>query len=132
VDGVVTYKAILSVDNSELLLRPGMTATAQITVKQVSDALTVSNAALRYEPPKRAERQSRSLLSFLVPRPPRLESATKNDAPPAERAVWLLRDGKPERIPVTTGVNDGKRTEILTGEIAAGDQAITGAQQGTK
>lgn len=132
VEGVVTYKAILSVDNSELLLRPGMTATAQITVKEVSDALTVPNAALRYEPAKRAERQSRSLLSFLMPRPPRLESASRNDAPSAERAVWLLKDGKPERVAVTTGVSDGKRTEILTGEVVAGDQAITGAQQGAK
>jgi HlyD family secretion protein len=132
VEGVVTYKAILSVDNSELLLRPGMTATAQITVKGVSDALTVANAALRYEPAKRAERQSRGLLGFLIPRPPRLESASKNDAPSAERAVWLLKDGKPERVAVTTGVSDGKRTEILTGEIAAGDQAIVSAQQGAK
>jgi HlyD family secretion protein len=131
-DGVVTYKAILSVDNSELLLRPGMTATAQIVVKQVGDALTVPNAALRYEPPKRAERQSRSLLSFLLPRPPRFENATKNEAVTTDRAVWLLKDGKPQRISVTTGSTDGKRTEIVKGEVAAGDDVITSSQQGTQ
>jgi HlyD family secretion protein len=132
VDGVVTYKAILSVDNSELLLRPGMTATAQITVKQVSDALTVANAALRYEPPKRAERQSRSLLSMLMPRPPRFDNATKNEAPSGDRAVWILKDGKPQRIPVSIGSTDGKRTEIVSGGIGAGDDVITGSQQGSK
>lgn len=128
-DGVVTYKAILSVDNSELLLRPGMTATAQITVKQVSDALTVPNAALRYEPPKRAERQSRGLLSALLPRPPRFENASKNEAVTNDRAVWVLKDGKPQRVSVTTGSTDGKRTEIVKGDIASGDDVITGSQQ---
>lgn len=131
-DGVVTYKAILSVDNSELLLRPGMTATAQITVKELSDALTVPNAALRYEPPKQAERQSRSLLSALLPRPPRFENASKNEAVTNDRAVWVLKDGKPQRIPVTSGSTDGKRTEIVKGEIASGDDVITGSQQAAK
>jgi HlyD family secretion protein len=51
VQGVVTYKAILTVDNSDLLLRPGMTATAQISVQEVTDALLVPNAALRFTPP---------------------------------------------------------------------------------
>ena len=50
VQGVVTYKAVLSIDNSELLLRPGMTATAEIVVEQVKDALLVPNAALRFSP----------------------------------------------------------------------------------
>jgi len=132
VDGVVTYKAILSVDNSELLLRPGMTATAQITVKEVDNALTVPNAALRYEPPKQAERRSRSLLSAFMPRPPRFENATKNEAVTNDRAVWILRDGAPQRISVNTGSSDGKRTEIVKGEIAAGDDVVIGSQQGAK
>src|ERR1019366_1933794 len=51
VEGVVTYTAILSVDNSTLELRPGMTATSTITVDSVNDALLVPNAALRYTPP---------------------------------------------------------------------------------
>ena len=54
-DGVVTYKAILSVDNSDLALRPGMTATAQVTVQEISNALLVPNAALRYSPPVAAK-----------------------------------------------------------------------------
>ena len=59
VQGVVTYKAVLTTDNSALLLRPGMTATAEIVVAHVKDALTVPNAALRFSPPAetRASRQ---------------------------------------------------------------------------
>ncbi len=51
VDGVVTYETLLAVDNSDLSLRPGMTATANITVQEVHDALLVPNAALRFVPP---------------------------------------------------------------------------------
>ncbi|MBL8906765.1 MAG: efflux RND transporter periplasmic adaptor subunit [Rhizobiales bacterium] len=131
-DGVVTYKAILSVDNAELLLRPGMTATAEIVVKEVPDALSVPNAALRYEPPKQAEPQSRSLLSALIPRPPRFENASKNEAVTGDRAVWILKAGGPERVAVVTGSTDGKRTEIIKGDIAQGDPVITGTQQASK
>ena len=73
VQGVVTYKAVLSTDNSELLLRPGMTATAEIIVQQVTKALTVPNAALRYSPPARqSSEQKTSLLRRLgiLPRSP--------------------------------------------------------------
>ena len=62
VQGVVTYKAVLTTDNSELLLRPGMTATAEITVHQVDDVLTVPNTALRFSPPveDKAEQERRA------------------------------------------------------------------------
>jgi HlyD family secretion protein len=109
-----------------------MTATAQLTVKEVSDALTVPNTALRYEPPKQAGRESRSFLSALLPRPPRFETASKNEAVTNDRAVWLLKDGTPQRIPVSVGSTDGKRTEIVKGEIASGDEVIIGSQQAGK
>ena len=51
VDGVVTYETVLKVDNTDLCLRPGMTATADITVKKVQDAVLVPGAALRFTPP---------------------------------------------------------------------------------
>ena len=51
IQGVVTYKAVLTIDNSELLLRPGMTATAEIRVMDVAGAILVPNAALRFSPP---------------------------------------------------------------------------------
>ena len=69
VEGVVTYKAILTVDNSDLVLRPGMTATAEITVEEVKDTLLVPNAALRYAPPvvQQARQRSGGLLGLLLP-----------------------------------------------------------------
>ena len=66
-EGVVTYETVLEVDNTERLLRPGMTATAEITVKQVKDAVLIPNAALRFAPPARAEQPSGGLLSALIP-----------------------------------------------------------------
>ncbi len=74
-DGVVTYKAILIVDNAELLLRPGMTATAQIVVQKVDDALTVPNAALRYTPPKTESGSGFDLTRVFMPRPARQRGA---------------------------------------------------------
>ncbi len=50
VSGVVTYETVLSLDNADLSLRPGMTATAVITVKRVENCLLVPNAALRFAP----------------------------------------------------------------------------------
>ena len=70
-EGVVTYKAVLSVDNSDLALRPGMTATAQITVQEISNALLVPNAALRYSPPVQARQEGFSLSRLFMPRMPR-------------------------------------------------------------
>jgi HlyD family secretion protein len=74
-EGVVTYETLLLVDNEELLLRPGMTATAEIIVNQIKDSILVPNASLRYEPPfaKNAsspEGGQRSFLSRLMPGPP--------------------------------------------------------------
>ncbi len=123
VEGVVTYKAILSVDNAALLLRPGMTATATITVDTVSGALLVPNAALRYTPPSNAG----GLFGGLVPR----NDATRVVPAPGtapERIVWVLRDSKPVAVSVTTGATDGSRTQILSGPLTEKDAVITGSK----
>ena len=120
VDGVVTYKAILSVDNSDLSLRPGMTATADIIVSEIDGALTVPNAALRYAPPAApVEDEERSgLLGMLIP------DAGDNRARGDDRTVWVLRGDQPEEISVTAGASDGRMTEILEGALAEGDLVI--------
>ncbi|MBI4831417.1 MAG: efflux RND transporter periplasmic adaptor subunit, partial [Candidatus Lindowbacteria bacterium] len=77
VNGVVTYETVLNVNNSDLLLRPGMTATADITVKKVEDAVLVPNAALRFSLPVQESQpssQGGSITSKLLPRPPRRAS----------------------------------------------------------
>lgn len=126
VEGVVTYKAVLRIDNSELLLRPGMTATAEITVQTVEDALMIPNAALRFSPPSDSEQKSgRSLFRSLLPGPPRFRKASKHEAPSqADQKVWVLREGKPVAVPVIIGPSDGTRTQLVKGELKAGDEVI--------
>jgi HlyD family secretion protein len=71
-DNVVTYEADLEVDNTDLTLRPGMSATASILAAQRRSALLVPNAALRYSPDAAAQSPtgSNSIVSRLMPRPP--------------------------------------------------------------
>lgn len=120
-EGVVTYKAVLTVENDDLALRPGMTATAAITVDRVEDALQVPNAALRYAPPQIAEDSGKGsgLLGLIMPRPPSGSGA------PSGRSVWVLREGNPVEVPVKIGPSDGRHTVILSGEIAEGEAVIT-------
>jgi len=122
-NNVVTYLAEIAVNNDELLLRPGMTATATITVQSVPQALLVSNHALRFLPT--ASDTSSSSTSFL-PAPP---SSNQNASAESSAAlnnprVWVVRDGKPSPIPVTTGATDGKLTEIRSGQVTPGTQLI--------
>jgi HlyD family secretion protein len=128
-DGVVTYKAILTVDNSDLLLRPGMTATAQIIVQKIDKALTVPNTALRYAPPAPKAEQSFDLSRIFFPRPGRRAEA-KRDQTAGSRSVWILKNGKPHEISVTTGATDGKLTQIVQGDLKPDDQVITASHQG--
>jgi len=97
VEGVVTYQGVLEVDNKDLLLRPGMTATADITTENVQNILVVPNSALRFIPPGITESQI-----------------------PESKVVWTLRDGEPVAVPVTTGLSDGIKTQILSGDVKPG------------
>jgi HlyD family secretion protein len=128
VQGVVTYKTLLSVDNSDLALRPGMTATANITVNKAVDVTLVPNAALRFSPPvsEQASRSTESLISRLFPRPPRASRPPETgDIKGKQQRVWILRDGQPVPMSVVTGSTDGAMTEITGGDIATGGEVIT-------
>jgi HlyD family secretion protein len=127
VSNVVTYKAILTVDNADLLLRPGMTATADITVQSVTDSLLVPNAALRYSPPTTARSRGNFLTRLFSPPRPRGNRGGNDDASGAGRAVWVLRAGVPTRIQVETGPTDGQFTVLKSGEIKDGDLLIIDA-----
>jgi HlyD family secretion protein len=125
IQGVVTYKAILETDNKELLLRPGMTATAEITVAEVAEALSIPNAALRYAPPSANDRSDRrSFIQKLLPgRPPfRPPSARAPSGP--DRFIWVLEDDEPQQVRVKLGPTDGRRTQIIDSTIEAGQQVI--------
>jgi HlyD family secretion protein len=125
VQGVVTYKAVLSTDNSELLLRPGMTATAELIVQHVASALTVPNAALRYTPARLSSEENASLLrrlGILRGRPPFRPASQREQSGP-NRKVWVLKNGAPSAVPVVVGLSDGQRTEIVKGDLKV-DQGV--------
>jgi HlyD family secretion protein len=131
VEGVVTYKAILTIDNSELLLRPGMTATADIRVQEVNDALLVPNAALRFEPPETSAQQTRSWLQRLMPRGPGRRPSQPSKSPGSGKSVWVLVDRQPVERSLKTGASDGTNTVVIDGELKAGDKIIVDADTGT-
>ena len=124
-DGVVTYETVLEVDNADLSLRPGMTATANITVHKVENALLVPNAALRFSPPRRSRSSLRGLVGMLLPRPPRFDMPQETvDTNKRQQTVWVLWEEQPVAVPVTIGASDGIMTEIVSGELTPGMSAI--------
>ena len=129
VQGVVTYKTLLSVDNSDLALRPGMTATANITVIAPPTLCLVPNAALRFSPPVAEEtaQTGGSLISRLFPRPPRVSAAARQADGKSKAATrWsFARRSAVRPCPVVTGSTDGVMTEITGGDIAVGSEVIT-------
>jgi len=132
-DNVVTYVTVLAVDNSDLSLRPGMTATAQITATERRGVLLVPNAALRFTPADGADADAAprqdggGLVSSLMPRPPRtgVKSKTVNDKAVVGRQVWVLRDGQAVAVPVEAGVSNGFLTEVSGEQLQPGMEVIT-------
>ena len=132
--GVVTYETILKVSNPDLSLRPGMTATADITVRQLEKALLIPGAALRFTPPVQQEtKSSTGLLASLLPRPP--SPAKKSDdgsAGKGKQRVWILKDGRPVAVPVTTGSTSGSLTEVTSGDLKPGTPVVVDVLTGEK
>lgn len=124
-EGVVTYETYLAVDNSEMLLRPGMTAMAEITVKTITDALLVPNEALRFAPPAPKSDNSVGLLRRLFSRPRRTRDTAANAADAKTKRVWMLDGGQLKAIEVATGSSDGQMTEITGGGIEPGMEVVT-------
>lgn len=130
-DNVVTYLTYLDVDNADLSLRPGMTATATITAIERRDVLLVPNTALRFMPtsnPNQVAGASGGIMASMMPRgrtrTPR-KSAASTASTAAVRQVWVLRDGAAVAVDVTPGISDGRMTEVTAGALEAGMQVIT-------
>lgn len=123
-DDVVTYKAVLAVENPDLRLRPGMTATATITVAEETGALLVPNAALRWAPLRVTNGQAGAagLAGLILPS---AASRMGASAVGTGRSIWVLREGAPVEVPVQIGASDG-RMSVVTGEgLAEGEAVIT-------
>ena len=144
VQNVVTYNAVLDVANPDLLLKPGMTANVKFIYAQSDQALRVPNAALRFHPPPEAlasaagsaaasgspGQRSRPAGSGAGSgeRGAGRASRGSSDASSPDKAVWVLRDGKPARVRIKVGVSDGSFTEVVEGNLTEGDSVIVDAE----
>lgn len=127
--GVVTYDTELVVQNEDLSLRPGMTATVDIQVVDRQDVLAVPNSALRFDPQvyedlNNPEEEDETLVESLGPgrRRWRQDGPRSSQGPPA---VWILKNNEPVKVEVQTGISDGSVTEITGGDLQPGDELIT-------
>jgi HlyD family secretion protein len=125
--GVVSYETLVAVDNSELLLRPGMTATAEIEVQREQQVLLAPNAALRFEPSEREASPRRDGLAGLLPDKHQYEASQGGTARDAAPHVWELRQGSLRRIAVETGPSDGSWTEIRSDALEPGAKLVVDA-----
>lgn len=109
VQNVVTYDVVIGAQNTDLSLKPGMTATARIVIATRKQALRMPDQALRFTP----------------------SQATPQPALPAGHArVWVLREGRPLAVEVTIGLDDDSYSEITGGELHEGDAVIVGETGG--
>lgn len=135
-DSVVSYTTLLEVDNDDLSLRPGMSASALITAAERRDVVLVPNMALRFTLPEEsageaASGSSGNLLASLTARPRFPVSTTSSRRSNGDsRQVWVLDQGQPRAVPVQTGLSDGRMTEVLGGEIAEGVAVIVDQRDG--
>jgi HlyD family secretion protein len=119
IQNVVTYDAVISVPNPDLLLKPGMTATTRIVVDQRDDVLRVPDQAFRYAPGGLAG------VSRAHVRP--------SPVPDGSGGVmlWVLHNGEPHSIGVVPGLDDDAYTEIVKGDLQPGDEVIVSEQGGS-
>lgn len=133
-DNVVTYITWLDVDNADLSLRPGMTASATITAVEHADALLVPNTALRFTPSvavaPAASAASASFVSRMIPRPPPAAPRLAGANLATGRHVWVLGAEGPQRLAVQPGVSDGRRTEVQGEGLREGLQVIVDQRAG--
>jgi len=132
-NNVVTYLAVISVDNPQLLLRPGMTATSLITVQALKKALLAPNAALRFTPSTSAGPSS-AFLGRMFGAPQGAKKAAGEETASMRNGprLWVLRDGRPVAVPVILGATNGTLIEVRSTVIAPGTPLIVGAAEGEK
>ncbi len=134
-DNVVTYKTILQVDNDDLALRPGMTATATHHHRQPRRCAAGAQcrAALHAADGRHAGAKVAGWSARLIPGPP----PTTKTRPVAAAGRRRRRSGckgenGPLAVAVKTGVSNGRQTEVLAGDLKAGMAVITDYQEAKK
>ena len=125
--GVVTYNVVISADNSERLLLPGMTARVDIVAARRDDVLKIANAALRYRPSEAAD-GGKGKGADQQKKDAAVSARGERDRAPR---VYRLRDGKVTPIDLKIGITDGRATEVAEivgtpegGPLVAGDKLV--------
>jgi HlyD family secretion protein len=125
VQNVVTYDAVIDVDNTDLRLRPGMTANVTVIYAERDGVLSVPNAALRYHLPSAAGGGGAggAPAGSSTARPRGKRGSASDDAAEA-RTVYVLRGGEPVPVSIHTGLTDGTQTEVIDGDLKEEDPVV--------
>lgn len=115
IQNVVTYDAVIDVENPSLLLKPGMTANVVFVAVQKDNVVRLRNAALRFQPDPQ-------LLARIGLKP---NASDLSVQAAGHKTVWVLRSGRPVDMTISLGISDGTWTELLGGDIHPGDALIT-------
>lgn len=111
ISNVVTYTVVVEFDNSDMKLKPGMTANVSIISAKCEDCLTVSNQALRFVPPATAQIEGETSKFY------------KN------QGLWLQGKNGLKRVEVQTGITDGNRTQIISDTITQDSKIIVSSNE---
>jgi HlyD family secretion protein len=138
VQNVVTYDAVVRIDNKELLLKPGMTANVQFLVSQKEGVLTIPNMAIRFKPPDQkdeAQELLRQEQSRAAPRVGARRTSRSGSGAGGARAarrvrIYVLRGAKADPVEVQLGITDGSKTEVQSEELKEDDPVIIGTSSG--
>ena len=117
VQNVVTYDVVISVNNADLKLKPGMTANVSVIVAHRDDAVKVPNSALRFRPPEALEAAAATPVRTTPGSGPPRPGGGRPGGPRGERKIYVLPPGaaKPEPATVKLGISDGVATEVTEG-----------------
>ena len=121
-NGVVTYETVVSVDNEDLLLKPGMTATAKIITKESKNKLLIPNGALRFKP--KMQEQKSSGVNLVGPNMNRPANVARDLSKKELAPVFILENNQPKRVMVKVLDSDGKLTSIESEELKVNDEVI--------
>jgi HlyD family secretion protein len=159
VQNVVTYDAVIKVDNDELKLKPGMTANVTIIYSQRDGVLSIPNAAIRFKPSNleapavpaasgSAGGRSWGGADGGAPAPGGSAGgrrggggggpggmgrgrSTKNEDGTETKTLWVMKSGTPTAVVLKLGLSDGSNTEVVSGDLAEGDEVVTEQEGGT-
>ena len=104
---VVTYTVIVSVNNDDLKLKPGMTANVSIITKRSENVMCAPSVAMKYSPETNGQKYQ-------------------------NQGIWVLENGKPKRIDIKEGASDDSNVEIISKVLKVGDKIIIGSTGGGK